>query len=147
MCFVLYVGTEKSLMRKKWDKDVPDLCIESLSENDSIIKTHFTKQEIQYVGSTSGCGCDFPHVILQNGEWPVFEDPEDDQERKAKNRYNREKLMLLLKSTGEEFVEIYGIWDGDYDKEPKAKESIQLMEILDNNFFFKEQGFYIVKIL
>jgi hypothetical protein len=35
------------------------------------------------IASTSGCGCDFPHVTLQNEQWPIFEDVEKDAERDA----------------------------------------------------------------
>jgi hypothetical protein len=66
------------------------------------------------IGSTSGCGCDFPHVTPQNGQWPIFEDVEKDAERDANDRYNREGLVGLF-------------WDGDFAEAPKARE---------------EQGFY-----
>jgi len=36
-------------------------------------KAHFRSPEVQYIVSTSGCGCDFPHATLQNGEWPEIE--------------------------------------------------------------------------
>ncbi|MFH2046805.1 MAG: hypothetical protein ABIK92_16865 [Pseudomonadota bacterium] len=147
MCFVLYVGTEKSIPRKKWDKEAPDLCVESLSERDQPIKAHFSKSEVQYVGATSGCGCDFPHVTLQNGQWPIFDDDDDDDpEWEATDTYNRDALVKLLRSTEESEIEIYGIWDGDFQESPKVMEEISLQQILDKSFFFKEQGFYKIAI-
>lgn len=73
MCFVLYAGTVKALSRVAWDKEAPDLCVEPLKDHDAAIKQYFSLPEVQYVGSTSGCGCDFPNVMLQNGEWPTVE--------------------------------------------------------------------------
>ena len=83
---------------------------------------------------------------MQNGEWPIFEDDEDDPEWEDTVRRSREDLVALLLNTGEKRVELYGVWDGDFDEEPKAKESIPLEKILDPSFWFKEQGFYVVEI-
>lgn len=146
MCFVLYAGTEKALKLRSWQETKPDLSVESLTERDQPIKVHFSKPEVRYIGSTAGCGCDFPHVTLQDGEWLTFEDDEVDAEQEEKEKYNRKALVGLLQESGERMVELYGVWDGDFDKLPKATEEIPLQRILDPNFLFKEQGFYRVKI-
>lgn len=146
MCFVAYIGTERPIPRKTWDKGMADLSVESLTERDSPIRNHFSKPEVQYVGSTSGCGCDFPHISTQNGAWPFFADDEDDPEGDAKDRDNRKRLVDLLRKTGEEVVEFYGVWDGDFADPPKAREVISLETILDPTFMFKEQGIYRIRI-
>ena len=118
MCFVLYAGTSKPMLRKEWSNDAPDLSVKALTERESAITAHFTKLEVQYIGSTSGCGCDFPHVMFQNGEWPWFEDENEDEldrQRKATEQHNREGLVALIRQTGESSVELYGVWDGDFD--------------------------------
>jgi hypothetical protein len=110
------------LPRKAWNKEAPDICVESLTENDTAATQYFSLPEVQYVGSTSGCGCDFPHVMFQNGDWPFFEELEEkDAESEASDRKNREELFRLLMSTGEEAVELYGVWNGDFST-PKARE-------------------------
>src|SRR5437868_15323231 len=146
MCFTLYAGTNKPLPRKKWTKEAPDICVESLTERDETAKQYFSLPEVQYIGSTSGCGCDFPHVMFQNGDWPWFDDGELDPERDASDRHNREGLANLLRATGEQAVELYGVWDGDFDftTPPAIREEILLDAILDPAFRFKEQGFYLV---
>src|ERR1700751_2909318 len=115
MCFVLYVGTSNPLPRRKFDKDSLDLSVESLSERDAAIKQYFTKPEVQYIGSTSGCGCDFPHATLQNGTWPEIgysDGPEEElPERVASDRHNRRALVDLLRAANEKVVELYGVWD------------------------------------
>lgn len=145
MCFVLYAGTTKPLARRAWQKEAPDLCVASLTERDAPIKGHFSSPEVQYVGSTSGCGCDFPNVNLHKGEWPFFE-VESDPERDASDRYNRKALVALLQRSGDKTSELYGVWDGDFAQTPRALEEISLQRILDSDFRFKEQGFYIVRV-
>ena len=83
MCFVLYAGTAKPLTRQPWNKEAPDLSIASLTERDVAMKAHFSKPEVQYIGSTSGCSCDFPFVILQKGEWPFFAELENKDPKQA----------------------------------------------------------------
>lgn len=149
MCFVLYVGTSKPVLRKEWRNDAPDLSVKALTERESSITTHFNRPEVQYIGSTSGCGCDFPHVMFQNGGWPwVGDETEDelDRQRKATEQHNRKGLVTLLRQTGESSVELYGVWDGDFKKPPAARDEIPLEAILDPAFRFKEQGFYTVRL-
>ncbi len=152
MCFVLYAGTTIAVPRKAFDKDAPDLSVESLGERDAAIKRFFSNPEVQYIGSTSGCGCDFPHVMLQNGQWPTFEETEKegiDIARDISDRRNREALVALLRTTGDKMVELYGVWDGGnevFDKPPEAQEDISVYRLLDSDFRFKEQGFYKVSL-
>ena|ERR1700719_426788 len=147
MCFVLYAGTARPLQRKQWHKEAPGLSVESLTERDVAISKHFSNPEVQYMGSTSGCGCQFPHVMFQSGEWPFFEDPrEKDPEREASDLQNRAGLVALLKESGERTLELYGVWDGDFTEPPKAQEDVSLERLLDSDFRFKEQGFYRVRL-
>ena len=155
MCFVLYAGTTKALSRTAFDKDAPDLSVEPLTEFDGAIKQYFTKPEVQYIGSTSGCGCDFPHVTLQGGRWPTFSDDEGYEkdefeiQRDATVRRNRELLVRMLEETGDKTVELYGVWDGgneNFAKPPQAREDISAQRLLDSDFAFKEQGFYKVHL-
>lgn len=148
MCFVLYAGTTNPLPRRNFDKDAPDLCVESLTERDAGIKRHFSCPEVQYVGSTSGCGCDFPHAMFQSGGWPEIEyqgadeTDEPDTARRTSDERNCEALVALLRTTGDEVIELYGVWDGDFAKVPQARESISVDTLLEPGFRFKEQGFY-----
>jgi len=146
MCFVLYAGADNTLYRRTWKKGDPDLCVESLTERDFPIKAHFCKLKVQYLGSTAGCGCYFPHVTLNNGRWLISENNAIDTEKEDKVQYNRKALVILLQDSGEEWVELYGVWDGDFDEPPKASEIISLKKILDPTFLFKERCFYRVNI-
>jgi len=143
MCFVLYAGTSHPIARKEWLKDAPDVSVKSLTERESPIAAHFSKPQLQNIGSTSDCGCDFPHVMFQNGEWPWFD---DEPEREATDRYNLERLVALLRETRDPAIELYGVWDGDFDftTPPAIREEISAETILERGFRFKEQGFYVV---
>jgi hypothetical protein len=54
----------------EWRNHAPDLPVKALTEHETPITAHFSKPEVQNIGSTSDCGCDFPHVMFQNGDWP-----------------------------------------------------------------------------
>jgi len=143
---MLYAGTNKPLPRREWNNDAPDLCVQSLDETNAEIAGHFTRPEVQYIGSTSCCGCDFPHVILTRGEWVGYPDVVvDDPEWEASERLNREALVELLKESGEETVELYGIWLSNRDdmlRSETCRDEIPLTRILEPTFRFKERGFY-----
>lgn len=142
MCFALYAGTINPLPRSEWNKDAPELSVQSLTEQEISVRDHFTTPEVQYVGSTSGCGCDFPFVMLQGGAWPYLDDPDKDKDLVERDRYNRQALVNLLRETGEKTIELYGVWDGEHTKPPQAKENISLKKLLDTDFRIKEQCFY-----
>ena len=69
MCFSLYAGTVKPLPRKAWDKDIRGLSVDPVDQRDAQIISYFNLPEVQRIGSTAGCGCDFPHVTLTKGAW------------------------------------------------------------------------------
>jgi hypothetical protein len=148
MCFALYAGTIKPIPEREWQEDAPDLNVQRLSDREAAIKTHFKSPEVRHIGSTSGCGCDFPHVMYQSGGWPVpWDEARNPNQVEVKQR-NREALVKSLRETLEPTVELYGVWDGDFNfsEAPKVSEVISLEQILDPDFYFKEQGFYTVKI-
>lgn len=147
MCFILYAGTTHPLPRRKFEKDSADLSVESLTDRDAGIRRHFRTPEVQYIGSTSGCGCDFPHATFQNGGWPEIEYREPAQgeldiARDISDRQNCEALVALLKTTGDKVIELYGVWDGDFAKAPQSTENLPIVRLLDMDFMFKERGFY-----
>jgi hypothetical protein len=146
MCFVLYAATTTPLPRNKWELGSPNLPVESLGERDSVIKVHFSNPEVQYVGSTSSCGCDFPNAMFQGGGWPECEYSEVDEAVAETSRLNCEALVRLLRSTGDTVVELYGVWAGNYSEAPRAFEAIPVEAILKEGFMFKERGFYQVQM-
>lgn len=147
MCFQLYAGTSSPLARSSWNRNDPHVHVCDLNESDRWALTIFTKPEVQYVGSTSDCGCDFPYA-LQNrkGDWPDGMDQAGDADRIAVEKQNREELCRLLSSVDEADAELYGIWSGNEGKEPLIREEIALDKISCENFRFREYGFYRVRL-
>ncbi len=142
MCFMLYAGTDRPLARREWSKDAPEeLGVWSLKEGEEQIQAHFTKPEVQNIGSTTGCGCGFPSIMFANGEWPWW-DGCLEQDQIEDEQANRDALVRVLRSSGETTVELYGVWYSDCEKASKITEEILLSSILDPSFRFKEQGFY-----
>lgn len=115
MCFVLYAGPDKPLPRKEWRMDAAGLPVASLAERQNPVRAHFSKPEIQCIGSTSGCGCDFAPAMLRNGDWPGFDDDQPDAGQKASGHYNREAPAARLKASGEQTLQLCGVWDSDFD--------------------------------
>jgi hypothetical protein len=117
----------------------------SLLGDEELIRLNFSKPEVQNIGSDTSCGCGFPSIMLNKGEWPWWdgclsvEQIEDD-------RKNREALVGLLRSSGETSVELYGIWYDKCAEKPQAVEEILLDQLLNSPFRFKEQVFYRVKL-
>jgi hypothetical protein len=131
---MLFVGTDEPLPVKEWRKDAPDICVLPVLENESGIRAHFSKAIVQFVGSTAGCGCDFPHWMLQNGEIP--DDPTQyiNPEEAVTHDYNRQALVKLLETGAQGSVEIYGVWAGNYAKAPKRTEQISIDRLRDVRF-------------
>jgi hypothetical protein len=144
MCFQLYAGTIKPIPRRKWDQASPDISVVDLNEDEIAVKAYFSMPEAQYIGSTSHCGCDFPHLMFQNGGWASPWE-EKDPEQVASDRQNQEALVTALRQTAEVAVELYGVWSGDFS-EPKSREEILITDLLNPNCYFKEQGFYRVRL-
>jgi hypothetical protein len=132
MCFVLYAGTVKPLPRSAFNPEAPAVWVTSVTEHDAAIRAHISKPEMQYIGSTSLCGCDFPHAILQ-------------KRRLARNQ-GRHAFEPDPGENPSRTIELYGLWDGDFSETPKARKTIPLGRILDPDFLFKERGFYMVEI-
>ncbi len=72
--------------------------------------------------------------------------PRVDEEQQQSEQRNREGLVELVRAIDEESVELYGVWAGDYETTPVAREAILLSKILEADFFFKERGFYEVRL-
>jgi len=146
MCFMLFVGTDEPLPLKEWRKEAPDVCVRPILENEDGIRVHFRKPVVQYVGSTASCGCDFPHWILYNGEVP--DDPTEliDPDQAITHELNRRGLVKLLASGAPGSVEIYGVWAGNYGRQPKKIEEISIDQIRESSFLFGEQIFYRVSL-
>ena len=147
MCFQLYAGTDKPLPRSSWNQEEPLVHICDLSESDVWIRPFFTKPEVQYVGSTTSCGCAFPSVRPdRDGYWPTGFDLGLTAEESAESQKECTELCQLLSVADDESIELYGVWNGEQTNAPLVREEITLADIRAKLFFFKEGGFYVVRM-
>lgn len=142
MYFMLYAGTDHAIPRRAFNRSAPDISVRDLETSEKPVRVHFRKPEVQNIGSTSNCGCDFPHAVFQGGGWPeagYFVESDE-------NRFNLDSLVALFRATQEHSVELYGVWSGDVVEEPHKRESISIDEFLDHRFCFEERCFYEVRL-
>jgi len=145
MCFMLYAGTAKPIPCDGGMHRSSELPVSPPEESGSLIKAYFSTPEVQRIGSTSGCGCEFPHLLFRNGEWAKPEDAEwDDRETRS-----MEMLIALLQTTREAVIELCGIYLGggeDSADAPRFHKDVTLDRLLDGSFHFKEDGLYRVSL-
>ncbi|MFZ0745588.1 MAG: hypothetical protein WAM85_14345 [Terracidiphilus sp.] len=125
----------------------PHVNVSDLTDSESWTRLIFSKPEIQYIGSTSCCGCAFPSVMqARAGDWPYWLDPVKDADVIESNKRECEELCRLLSGLDEDEIELYGLWAGNEDREPLIREEIALENISREYFRFKEGGFFRVKL-
>jgi hypothetical protein len=147
---MLFVGTDEPLPLKEFRKEALEICVQPIGENEAAVRAHFSKPIVQYVGSTSGCGCDFPHWLLHNGEEPNHV-PEAvasgrDPGRAASDEHNRQALVKLLERGSRGLIELYGVWDGNWSEAPIRTEEISVKRMHEKSFRLGEQVFYRVQL-
>lgn len=102
------------------------------------------------IGSASNCGCHFPSAIDQGAGWPEIEYAEKDQVQQKCEQFTREGIVRLLSTVDGDFLELYGVWAGNYTESPAAHENMILSGMLDRRFCFRfcfnERGFYRVQL-
>ena len=141
---MFHMATKINVPKIEWNKDLPAFNISDLSEVNKDVLTHFNLPYVSYIGSDESCGCGFKHALMQDGQWfPVIDSENSDDGFK-----NQKQLFDFIKGNliDQEFIEIYGCWDGDFAEPSQDKQEIELNVLLDPEFYFKERGLYIVKI-
>lgn len=141
---MFHMATKSYVPRTGWNKDSPSFHTSDLSEENKDVITQFSLPNVTYIGSDSCCGCGFKHALIHGRQWlPVI-----DNEDSADIINNQIQLFNFIKNNlfDQEFVEIYGCWDGDFADQPEDKQEIALNDILEPDFYFKEGMLYIVKI-
>lgn len=145
MCMVFYLGSKERLPIIPYNLDRPAFNSRELDKSELAVRHHFTTPYITYVGSDTGCGCEFRYAQKEQDGWiPVVGFDEMQDENIQNNQmalYNYIKTYVL-----EGRAELYGCWDGDYNEQAESKEEIIIEDVLNKDFFFKERGFYSVHV-
>ena len=140
MCMMLYIGSNIPLPIIPFNEIAPAFYTESLSENDTTVAKHFSTNYVLYAGSSEGCGCGFQHALIDHGpNWlDVVDEYDDDFQKNMQQLY--EYVKVVIDNGGK--VEIYACWDGEFEDAPLLKENISYKELINDDFYLKEKGFY-----
>ena len=145
MCMAYYIAADSEIPLLPWDETSPGLFVQELQPAlDASVAEHFSKACIRYVGSHEGCGCGF-----RCGEdWFDDEDEEQDEDASkdtAARQKDHEQLRdyLVEHCTGQQHVEIYGCWEGDWQEKPLGKVQLRVDEIAGRRFCFLEKYLYV----
>lgn len=117
MCIMLYIGTTKHIPRIPWDVNSPSFNTSDISEDEKNIILHFSLPYITYIGSEEGCGCGFRHALLEGKQWIPVVSTEDAGIMQSELQ-NHSYLFDFLNNNlyDEDIIEIYGCWDGDFQR-------------------------------
>lgn len=142
MCFVLYLGARVAppivgpagKMVKGW------LHTRALRECDLPVCTHFTLPHVVYVGSDTGCGCNFRNASYQQGCWP--EEQSCDEAKAQVTQPNHESLVAFIRQhfADEMFVELYGCWSGDEARPELERRELELAQLRSPGFYFHHRS-------
>ena len=141
MCMTLYLASTSKLPFIELDRKFPSFYTKELDQSEQNVRTHFSMENVLYVGSDQGCGCGFRHAIIDGNEWLAVTEEDDSSQD------NHTKLVEYISSNIKQgIVEISSCWNGEVDKLPINREEIKLEELNNENFHFKERGLYRIEI-
>jgi hypothetical protein len=140
MCFTLYLATNKPMPTISFDANNPSFNTSEIEVIDQALRNIFTKPYLKNLGSNEGCGCGFRQSFPNNGSWiPVINENEE-----ILNNKDHQSLVdyILQNNQKEKSVEILACWNDNYQAPIEFRDTIKLIEILDMDFYFKENGLY-----
>jgi hypothetical protein len=145
MCFMLYAATQRPIALVAWSIEARAVNVTAVSDEERRpLLSNFTLPHIQCIGSSTGCGCDFPNEDADAYPEREWIESEKDTEQRADEQRNREELADLLRSTGEPVIELFGAWTGGFEEPPIVRESISIEELSKPTFCFLHGAFYTV---
>jgi hypothetical protein len=139
-----YICSNQKLPLVEFDKNNPSFHTTELSKEEQTIYQHTSFPNALYFGSNLSCGCGFKHSLKEDNYW--FDVLEFDAAEKIEMQSNHEKLFKYVSENAhsDKQMEIYGCWDGDLSDPHEKEESINIAELIEPGFHFKERCLYIV---
>jgi hypothetical protein len=138
---VYYIGTENDVRLIEFDPTHPAFNVAELDEHSQIVKKHFTKPYVHYVGSRSGCGCGFR---AQPSCW--YDQKSEEFAETVKDHNALADYLEELLRKGETEIEWYGCWSGDEEEEIEFRKVGSSSDIRQDEFEFNEREFLVVKM-
>ena len=129
MCLAVYISTDKELELGTFVAGQTDIYFEKPTDEEvNALRPKFSKKNIYYVGSSSGCSCDFGFDS---------EDFNDAELVSEEDKKSPQKLIdFLTEMTVQENIELYCCWEGDWNLPTESKVEIDIRTIsLDKNYF------------
>jgi len=137
MCLAVYISTDKELELERFVAGQTDIYFEKLSDDEEIaLRPKFSKKNIYYAGSSSGCSCDFGFDS---------EDFDDTELVSEEDKKSPQKLIdFLTEMTLLENIEFYCCWEGDWNLPIENRKEIDIRNIsLDKNYFGPQEKEFI----
>lgn len=133
MCLAVYLASDKSLPLIAWSQEKPSFYVEELTSAEESVKTQFETPHIYYLGSHEGCGCGF----FKTGQgWDILG---LDQ---AQDNYAQLASYLKKAQSPDSRNQIYVCWQGDENTEPEFRKQVDLQQLIEKSFEFKEGTLY-----
>ena len=148
MCFVLYLAARVPpplLPHAKYG--CRDVNTKALREYDEPVRAHFTLDQVVYLGSDQGCGCGFRSTTDPDpGAAEYFASLPDYDTTSTQPNHDALAARLRQHFAGEEFVELYGCWDGDFSLPERGRFEVSVEDLTAHAFHFVQRGYYRVNL-
>lgn len=134
MCLAVYISTEKELELESFVAGQTYIYFEKPSiKEENALRPKFSKTNIYYVGSSSGCSCDFSF------------DSEDFSDLSEEDKKSPQKLIdFVTEMTLSESIEFYCCWECDWNIPIESTKEIDIRTITrDKNFFGPQEKVFI----
>lgn len=133
MCYTVYIATDKVLELGRFVPEQTTLFFEKVNGDESVLRPMFSKTNIYYVGSSTGCSCGLDYYM------PNFDDPEHQNAKRSPQAF----LDFLMLTTQAHEVEFYCCWYDDALRPIKQRQEIDIrgVSLRDNYFGLVENEF------
>jgi len=92
------------------------------------LRNKFTKKNIYYVGSDTGCSCGF-----------MYEEDEDFEEDENEKDSPNELIKFIKEKCDNENIELYSCWEGEWNLPTKSNVEINVNNLNIENYFGPKQ--------
>lgn len=135
---MLYLGSARPLPLRDW----PEIQVEEVEDALSVVKSHFSVPEVQFIGAHTGCSCGFPS---SEAEQPVeyYDGMFDDDADRAKDLESVRALLALIDEAlpaGD--VELFPVWVGEEADPPRGILHIKRSELTAERFILTRPYLY-----
>jgi hypothetical protein len=139
-CLAIYLAADGPLSLVEWSDESPGFFVTELTtDNDELVREHFSGAHVYYAGSHTHCSCGFNY-----GRIPEFERDTDLLARKHHSLAAfSEYLAQEIGRVGE--IELFCCRDGEQSAAPEITRALSPSLLLGERFFFYEKELSVVR--